>query len=270
MLSTNLISIIIPTYNRAHLIGETLNSILQQTYQNWECIVVDDGSCDGTKEVMKAYCQKDSRIQYHQRPKEHLPGGNGARNYGFKLSKGEYIQWFDSDDLMKSDHLEIKWRIIKKYKLDFVISRTANFVENKNKLISINKYQNNDANELNLSNFLNNRVYWLTCDILFYKKSLPPKLKFTEYLKSGQETNFFIKLLSCKNFKSRFIDVVLTHRRIHDDSIRNKVESSKNESFRQKCLTYIDAYFYIYEKTNQKNLLVIENIVVQAFQKFQR
>ena len=100
-----LVSIIIPTYNRAHLISETLDSVLAQTYQNWECIIVDDGSSDHTDEVVGAYVEKDTRFKYYHRPEEHLPGGNGARNYGFKMSRGEYIQWFDSDDLMVAELL---------------------------------------------------------------------------------------------------------------------------------------------------------------------
>lgn len=101
-----LVSIIIPTYNRAHLIGETLDSVLAQTYTNWECIIVDDGSTDHTDEVVGAYVQKDSRFKYYHRPEEHLPGGNGARNYGFKMSQGEYVNWLDSDDLFAEDKIE--------------------------------------------------------------------------------------------------------------------------------------------------------------------
>ncbi|KAB1067024.1 glycosyltransferase family 2 protein [Tamlana haliotis] len=105
-MKTPLVSIIIPTFNRAHLIGETLDSVLAQTYTNWECIVVDDGSTDGTGAVMKSYCEKDARFQYHHRPKDRLPGGNAARNYGFELSKGEYVNWLDSDDLFSSNKIE--------------------------------------------------------------------------------------------------------------------------------------------------------------------
>lgn len=103
---TSLISIIIPTYNRAHLIGETLDSVLAQTYSTWECIVVDDGSTDATAEVMREYVKKDSRFQYHQRPENKVKGPNSCRNYGFELSKGEYIKWFDSDDVMLPTLLE--------------------------------------------------------------------------------------------------------------------------------------------------------------------
>lgn len=100
MTSTPLISIIIPTYNRGHLIGETLDSILVQTYPNWECIVVDDGSTDTTADVMREYIKKDNRFQYHQRPINKIKGPNSCRNYGFEMSNGEYIKWFDSDDVM--------------------------------------------------------------------------------------------------------------------------------------------------------------------------
>lgn len=106
-----LISIIIPTYNRAHLIGETLNSVLVQNYSNWECIVVDDGSVDDTETIVNEYVKKDNRFQFHKRPEAKIKGANICRNYGFDLSKGEWIKWLDSDDLMYIDSLtnESKW-----------------------------------------------------------------------------------------------------------------------------------------------------------------
>lgn len=112
MTNTPLVSIIIPTYNRAHLIGETLDSVLAQTYTNWECIVVDDGSTDGTDKVLAAYCEKDTRFKYIHRPDSHQPGGNGARNYGFELSKGEYINWLDSDDIFEPNKIASQLELI--------------------------------------------------------------------------------------------------------------------------------------------------------------
>ena len=102
----DLVSVIIPTYNRSHLLDETLVSLLNQTYQNWECIVVDDDSTDTTTAVLQKYIAKDNRFQYHHRPKDRLRGGNAARNYGFEISKGKYIQWFDSDDIMLPEKLQ--------------------------------------------------------------------------------------------------------------------------------------------------------------------
>ena len=97
---TPLVSIIIPTCNRAHLIEETLDSILAQIHLNWECIIIDDGSTDNTAILIAEYIKKNNRFQYHQRPVNSIKGANACRNYGFELSKGEYIKWFDSDDVM--------------------------------------------------------------------------------------------------------------------------------------------------------------------------
>ena len=103
-----LVSIIMPTYNRAHLIGQTLDSVLAQTYPNWECIIVDDWSTDTSDEVVGEYVKKDSRFQYYQRPKDRKKGPNSCRNYGLELSKGEFVKWFDSDDIMHPKFLENK------------------------------------------------------------------------------------------------------------------------------------------------------------------
>src|SRR5690606_2852819 len=106
MIDAALISIIIPTYNRAHIIGETLDSILAQTYTHWECIVVDDGSTDGTAHLMAGYMERDTRFRYYHRPVERPKGPCSCRNYGFEQSKGDYVNFFDSDDLLMLEALE--------------------------------------------------------------------------------------------------------------------------------------------------------------------
>ena len=87
-----MISVITPTYNRADLISETIKSIINQSYKDWELILVDDGSTDNTLEVVETYL-KDERISLYHRPQERPAGGNAARNYGFELSKGNYVKW---------------------------------------------------------------------------------------------------------------------------------------------------------------------------------
>lgn len=115
-MKTSLVTIIIPTYNRSHLIGETLDSVVAQTYQNWECIVVDDGSTDYTEELLEFYCGIDSRISFHRRSQDRIKGANACRNYGFELSRGEYINWLDSDDLLSSKKIEKQLEIIENQK----------------------------------------------------------------------------------------------------------------------------------------------------------
>ncbi len=211
-----LVSIIIPTYNRAHLIGETLDSIIAQTYINWECIVVDDGSTDDTTEILKSYCQKDSRIQYHHRPEVHLPGGNGARNYGFKLSKGEFIQWFDSDDLMVDEKIELKVKAMLEHNVDFIISKTKYFNSSKN----LEKNYKFHRVKVSFVNFLYQRINWLTPDF-FVKRIAVNKICFNEEIKSGQEFNFLLKfLITPKTYY--FLNKILTLRRDHPNSIQKK------------------------------------------------
>lgn len=100
-------SIVVPTYNRADLIGKTIQSILDQDFQDFEVLVVDDGSKDHTAAVISAFT--DPRVQYH--PRENAERG-AARNYGRSKSRGQYINFFDSDDRMYSHHLSTAFNVI--------------------------------------------------------------------------------------------------------------------------------------------------------------
>ena len=95
-----------PTFNRASIIGETINSILEQTYSNWECIIVDDNSEDNTSEILQPYL-KDKRIKLFIKPLGVQKGANASRNYAFNLASGEYIYWFDSDDIIHPKTFEL-------------------------------------------------------------------------------------------------------------------------------------------------------------------
>lgn len=103
-----LVSIIIPTFNRANLISETLDSILAQTYSNWECIVVDDSKTDDTQTILEQYAKNDNRFFYFKKPSNINKGPSNSRNFGFEQSQGEYIQWLDDDDLLSNNKLEVQ------------------------------------------------------------------------------------------------------------------------------------------------------------------
>lgn len=94
-----LVTIVIPSFNRASLIGETLDSVLAQTDPRWECIVVDDGSTDGTQDVAQGYAAKDPRIRFISRDRE-PKGANACRNIGAAAASGAYVLFLDSDDLL--------------------------------------------------------------------------------------------------------------------------------------------------------------------------
>ena len=126
-------SIIIPTYNRAHLISKGIDSVIAQTFENWELIIVDDGSTDNTKELIASYQEKDARIRYiYQENSER----SAARNNGIDKAKGNYICFLDSDDYYLSDHLfNLKQYIFGDDKIYYV----GLLLERKNKLIKRNE-----------------------------------------------------------------------------------------------------------------------------------
>ena len=101
-----LVSIIVPVYNVEKYIIATIESVLKQTYTNWELILIEDGSTDGTKEVVTKYLQElaDDRICFHI-IEENL-GAAGARNYGMDISKGRFVTYLDSDDLWIPEKLQ--------------------------------------------------------------------------------------------------------------------------------------------------------------------
>jgi glycosyltransferase involved in cell wall biosynthesis len=169
MKKSPLISVIIPVYNREKLVQETLISIMAQTNENWECIVIDDGSTDKTWQVLETYSKTDGRIKPIKRyraPK----GANTCRNIGVEKSEGEYLIFLDSDDLLAPWALEERVRFYEDNKnCDFIVSTSIEFKKNNshhNKLRSI--YQCNDP----IKKFLSFQTAWSTCSTTWKKKTL--------------------------------------------------------------------------------------------------
>ncbi len=135
-------SIIVPTYNRGNIIIQTLNSVKNQTFTDWECIIVDDGSTDNTEEMLKEYVFNDSRFQYiHQENKER----SAARNNGIKHAQGDYVCFIDSDDFYKKNHLEIIHSFLSKHNfpIAMVFTNFSFLKEGKIESHSIPKYSPN-------------------------------------------------------------------------------------------------------------------------------
>ncbi len=258
-----LVSIIIPTYNRAHLISETLNSISTQTYANWECIIVDDDSTDNTAALVQTYTAKDSRFKYYMRPENMPKGANSCRNYGFEKSKGEYINWFDSDDLMVPSFLKYKVDFIGSKRCDFIYSNTINF-DTKKQETPMFRQSKGDA-EVTPENFIKQIVAWSTPDFLCTRKSIG-EVRFNESLRSGQEYNFFSKYL-LDNVKGFHLDEVLTKRRIHEDSIQSIQHRENRIYLLNKYNAYFRTYQDVREKANKESVNYLLNLAMsKAFE----
>jgi glycosyltransferase involved in cell wall biosynthesis len=234
-----LCSIIIPVFNRELLIGDTLSSILKQTYVNWECIIVDDGSSDKTVDIIKEFCKNDSRFKFFLRPTILKKGANSCRNYGFKVSNGIYIQWFDSDDIMLPSMIEEKILKINLDNSDIVINRLGFFKNEIGGFFTDNRVSLQSPSENLPFEFFAGNFWFQTSQPLFRKSflSLQKKL-FNINLKRNQETELFVRLL-IENPKISYINNVLILQRIHDNSIGSIYVSSSESN---KYLIDLPAY----------------------------
>jgi len=122
------VSIITPTYNSGKYIGETIESVLTQTYPNWEMIIVDDCSIDNTKEIVKKYIRKDKRIKYYLLPEN--SGAAVARTTAMELATGHYFAFLDSDDLWMPDKLKKQLFFMKENNYNFTCTAYEQIDEN--------------------------------------------------------------------------------------------------------------------------------------------
>ena len=121
-----LVSIIMPSYNTGKFIQETIDSVINQTYDNWELIIVDDCSSDNTDEIVKSI--KDDRIFYLKNKKN--SGAAVSRNKALKMAKGKWIAFLDSDDLWKKDKLEKQIKFMKNNNYHFSYTNYVEIDEN--------------------------------------------------------------------------------------------------------------------------------------------
>lgn len=250
-----LVSIIIPTYNRAHLIGETLDSVLVQTYTNWECIVVDDGSTDNTDEVVGDYLAKDQRFKYYHRPPEHLQGGNGARNFGFKMSHGEYIQWFDDDDLMLTEYLAEKSKLLTENENLYLSICTGYKVDealNGKEIISLIQPTNV------FKDFVFIKFKVLTPSVLFRYSFLNGIDLFNENLVRGQEEEFFSRVFF--QFDKQKLSIINKSLYLYRQHKVSKTVNDKAYNFDYKA-----SQTYIYQENLERSIFLKDEDLIKNF-----
>jgi glycosyltransferase involved in cell wall biosynthesis len=228
-----LVSIIIPTFNRVHLLGETLDSILSQTYTNWECLIIDDGSTEDVFEVVAKYIQLDLRFQFYERPKNRTKGANACRNYGFELSKGDYIKWFDSDDLMYPNFLQKQLTLLEEQKeLDFCVCLANSFSTDKSDTFLYKANRNIQHDKL--TSFLVKNHYFFTPAPLWKSDFLRGKELFDEELSDSHETDFHFRMLSY-DVKYKYIeDALFSIRRGHSSITQDKENAAISNLSRLK------------------------------------
>ena len=192
---TPLVTIIIPTYNREKTIEETLSSVFMQTYINWECLIIDDGSTDKTFQVVSKFVGKDNRFRWYVKPSKKPKGPSSSRNYGLEKANGEFVVFLDSDDLLANTCLENRICFaLKNLKYDFWVFNTKMFIEHtedENKIF--NKTNKNKSDTDYLNEFLTGKYPFCVIGPLWKKEDLLKLNGFDEELIIFEDPDLHIR-----------------------------------------------------------------------------
>jgi len=160
------VSVIIPTYNRAELLREAIDSVLAQTYKDFELIVVDDNSTDNTKDVVEGDTKNFQNIRYTVN--RHKKGASGSRNTGIELASGEWIAFLDSDDLWREDKLQLQMSLAEKDdNIGFIFTNFSCFPEENKEHFIFARYEDKKYKTLF------SEKYWAITDNSFYIQKKP-------------------------------------------------------------------------------------------------
>lgn len=247
------ISIIVPCYNQARYLDDCLQSVLDQTYQNWECIIVNDGSPDNTAEVAEKWTQKDARFRYIFKENGGL---SSARNAGIEVAKGEWILPLDSDDRIGNQYIELAEKeFINEYQ---IIYCRANFFGH---IYESWNLEYTDFNQLLCENLI-------FCSAFFKRISWSEAGGYDTGLIYGREDwEFWINILSKSNRKVKQLDYVGFFYRRKEDSMDvkinkdiSKIRHAENYVFEKHKSLYYEKLGSIQQlmKISHKNML--ENV----------
>lgn len=254
-----LVSIIIPTYNRAGIIRETLDSVRAQTSRNWECIVVDDGSIDDTQMIVSEYTSSDSRFSFYKRDRA-PKGAPTCRNIGLHHAKGDRVIFLDSDDLLTSNCISL---IVKNNQnnesVQALVFRTNKFTTSPCE--SVPCFEPDLVAE-ELSAFVIGRIIWQTSGVSWDRKFINSIGGFNEGLSRGQDWDLAVRALIHKPKLIKISDVISLYRvSLRDDRIANlPLDPSAHEELFEACASNIDL-----AKQYSQSPHIITHIVAGAF-----
>lgn len=228
---TPIVSVIIPTYNRANLLSRAIKSALSQTFQDFELIIVDDGSTDNTKEVVEKFKKKDNRVKYIWQ--ENSGGPASPKNKGIKASKGEYIAFLDDDDEWFPEKIEKQLEIFENSKDKNIGIVACNALDVFEDSKTIKEYKIKETKEEKYLPMILNGCLIHSSSSVVVKKNIFKKVGyFDKKLKTADDYDMWIKILSKYNFD--FYPHPLFKYYIHGKNISfNESISLKKE---QKCI----------------------------------
>jgi glycosyltransferase involved in cell wall biosynthesis len=244
------VTIIMATYNRAHFIIETLLSIQNQTFLEWECLIIDDGGADNTSEVITPILEKDHRFKFLKRPDSYKKGLPGCRNYGLDLAQGDYIIFFDDDDIPHPQNLELCVYEMSRNDISFCRYIRNVFFDDFKYVFDYSKHYTSfhiDSNDI--ERMLKNELQFNSCSVM-WRTTCFENNHFAENLMYAEEWELYSRIVS-SGFNGISIDKCLFYGRKHPNS--NTGEFDRNDSIRRS--SYADAIVLVMQNLKEKNLL---------------
>ncbi len=228
------ITILLATHNRSHLIGETLDSIRAQTYENWECIIVDDFSSDNTRDIIEEYIKKDRRFLYFMKIHKYNRGLSGTRNQGLDIAKergANFIQFFDDDDIMHPRKLELKVKpFFDDQSLDLSICCYRKFHEKEAIEYDLEKADDKSCNVRTnnlLKSFFLNHIN-LNSPGPLWRAAVLKKYRFNEELFYAEEREYYLRIFLNEKLEYKAVDKILFWYRKHPNAITSELYLEKN------------------------------------------
>ncbi|KUJ63749.1 hypothetical protein AR687_00750 [Flavobacteriaceae bacterium CRH] len=287
MQKKQLVSIIIPCYSQAAFLDETLSSVLVQTYQNWECLIINDGSPDNTDEIAQKWVEKDNRFKYFFKQNS---GVSNTRNFGLEKATGEYIQFLDADDVLFDTKLELSLQTIENAVNEDIQILFTNFrMFTNNVKITTEPYCNFQQELFTYENLLYkwNDGFSIPIQTAFIKSSLLQNIRFPEHMTAQEDWIFWVNLFK-SNPKVLFINqtlalyrVNMASRTLSRDMLEDQLKAYEyfkdflnEEDFHKMSLVLISRYYkksgYFITKYNEiknSNTYKIGNLIKKSLRK---
>ena len=224
------VSVIVPCYNQAQYLPETLDSVLAQTYQNWECVIVNDGSPDNTEEIATEYLGKDRRFKYL---KQENKGLAAARNAGIQHSSGQYILPLDSDDLILPTYIE-------KAVNHFIQVPETKLVYCRAELFGVQNC------EWTLPPYSYDTLIWrncIFCSAIYRRQDYDATIGYNPNMKYGLEDwDFWLSLLNQHDIVCRIEEVLFCYRTKNNSMVTGLVKEHTEDMYIQLYKNHKELY----------------------------
>lgn len=253
----DLISVIIPIYNVEKYLEECLDSVLNQSYKNFEAILIDDGSKDNSGKICDEYVKKDSRFKVVHKENE---GVSAARNLALDMANGKYITFLDSDDMLDERALSILYKEAKDNEADFVVTGWHDFKNDRNNIVCKCRKKKEILDSNKTMKFLLEEKYFQSVIwSKLYESSLLKEVRFDRKLVIAEDLDFLYKVL--KKVKRAVLNTeeIIYYYRVREDSAMRTKYNSKFEneiSITEKILEDI-----------QLNNVQLENSAIKRYQR---